>query len=136
MTDSDGIIEIAQRKDDEYEKFLEDLKYNFNQIAKVNKVLYTVKTDGLWDAFINHIPEDARQHYNCRTCRHFVERYGGLVIITDDGDVQSALWDIDTSRFFKEPLAAMNELIHKTARVNGVFVSDTRFLGKAVTGIW
>ena len=47
----------------------------------------------LYSDFQNALPEDMKQVYNCNSCRGFVRRYGGLVVVDDEGSVKPLLWD-------------------------------------------
>jgi hypothetical protein len=121
---------------DEYPEFEELVNKYFNlMISKRNK-LFTTNCDGLFEAFLANLPEEARQHYNCSTCRRFVNKYGGLVTISDMGEMESAMWnDRDVPEFFAQSVKAIKNIVLKS-KVNGVFLSESKTLGQPVTGQW
>lgn len=91
---------------------------------------------GLFPVYLAALPEADRQHHTCTACRHFVESFGGLVEITEDGKTRSALWDIaDIPEPYRQPIELMNIMVQK-AKVTGVFISSQKIYGKPVTGPW
>lgn len=126
------------RPHDDYEVFENDVKSYFDTIVRImnNKHLYQVNVPGLWNIYLNNLPEDGRFVYNCRACKHFVERYGDLVIINDKGNVESVLWGADVPVYFQKSVEMMNEYIRHSAKVSNVFISDVRTLGTPQTGLW
>lgn len=120
-------------KEHNYVEFLESISNHFNKVS--NKPLFTTSTEGLFDTFINNLPTEAQQHYTCRACRKFVENFGGLVTISEDGSIQSALWHSDVPPYFKKSVKAMKSVVEKS-RVSGVFISDVATLGLPITGQW
>lgn len=121
---------------DEYPEFEEAVKEHFNSVINEKSNLFTTDSVGLFDAYLDNLPEEARQHYTCAACRNFVERYGGIVTISDNGEIESAIWnDSDVPKFFKQSVKAMKNIVLK-AKVNGVFLSEVRTLGQPVTGQW
>ncbi|MCK9355590.1 MAG: hypothetical protein M0R22_00345 [Dehalococcoidia bacterium] len=86
--------------------------------------LFTTDASGLFDAFIAGLPLGHRQHHACNNCRHFVERYGGLVTIDAAGKPRSALWDSENApEFYKAAVAAMEKRVARAA-VTGIFYSE------------
>lgn len=77
----------TERPSDRYYDFDAITKSNFSIAAKTAQAIFTTDAKYLWDAYLLNIPPDARQHYNCNSCRHFIERYGGLVVISSNGEV-------------------------------------------------
>ena len=91
--------------------------------------------NALWSAYLSNLPEDRRQHYNCHCCRHFIQRFGGLVTIDETGRQRSALWSITTPAFFFRSVEALCSLANR-AKVTGVFLSSDRVLGTLQTKEW
>lgn len=90
----------------------------------------------LWDIYLNSFSsEEAKQHYNCNTCKSFIRRYGNLVTINDDGTTTSALWD--PAKAPEEIRNAVGEMKHhaEVAKVVGVFVSSLKTLGVRENGL-
>jgi hypothetical protein len=121
---------------DQYLEFEESIKKYFNSIVNVQEKLFTTNSEGLWEAYLDNLPQEAQQHYNCKTCKNFIERYGRLVTISHSGEVESAIWkDSDVPDFFKQSVKAMRNIVLKS-KVNGVFISEVKTLGQPVTGEW
>ena len=130
------LSEIDLRDDDNYEGFLSDIRNNFNQlVGEGNTPLFTTNINNLYEIFLSGLPEEAKQHYNCRCCRRFVDRFGGIVTITEVGRIIPVMWTKNVPVFFKE---AVNRVYRAVARakVTGVFFSDTAELGAFETGSW
>lgn len=89
----------------------------------------------MWDAYLNDIQEDRRQFYNCHCCRHFIQRFGGLVTIDETGRQCSAMWGFHPPGFFLRSVEALHSLVKK-AKVTGVFLSSDKMLGSPRTGEW
>ena len=114
-----------------YEELLENIKASFAAKMKDNIKTPLFRTDatGLFDTFLQYIPDTYKQEYTCRACQHFVDRFGGLVFIKEDGTTESAIWNVDNiPGMFQEPIAQMNEIV-ESANVQDVFVSDDINLG-------
>lgn len=101
--------------------------------------LFAPDAEGLYDRFLAALPEHRRQQYRCGTCRAFVTRYGGLVVIDDEGRAQPALWGEPEDGAFVDELAAgiraMAAAVAK-ARIRGVFLTAHEILGTPEAGGW
>lgn len=138
MKDIISAMEIDHLRDhDGYEELLECIKQSFEKHTLQDGTrLFTTDASGLYDLFLDNLPEEARQHYNCHACRHFVNRFGGLVVIDQDTGVQTPImWDFDMPDFFYNAVAALWETVKK-AKVNGTFVTSDQTLGCPKTGCW
>ena len=123
------------RQDDGYDALLAGIRRSFEEHAKGgDEPLFTTNAAGLYDMILAALPADARQHYNCRTCRNFVDRFGGLVRIGDQGEIYPVMWDYAPVFFAKAVAAVLVEV--ENAKVTGVFVTDERRLGTPNTGSW
>ncbi|MEK8132980.1 hypothetical protein WMW72_34385 [Paenibacillus filicis] len=119
---------------DQYPHFSEAIKNVFSNFG--SKPLFTTGVEDLFEVFLNNLPQEARQHYTCSCCRHFVSRFGGLVSISEDGEISSVLWDEDrTPTFFVESVKAMKGIV-LNSKVTGVFFSSERTLGQPNSGGW
>lgn len=136
MTDKigTGAIGTGNIEDHGYVTFLEIFRSQFLlNIKGGEERLFTTDADpdDLWWAYLGAFPEgDVRQHHTCHSCRHFIQRYGGLVTIDAFGRTTSALFSMQDSVF--HPLAK----IVRHARVTGVFYSGDILLGTPTTGVW
>lgn len=129
-----------EREGDGYLHFLDGIQWRYDGTGNVP--LFTTSANGLFDAFLDAMPAEARQHYTCHACRRFVEQYGGLVTINPAdaafnaaGAAFPVMWSTDVPAFFLPSIEAMKRLIRK-ASVTGVFLSDRPVWGEPVTGEW
>lgn len=84
--------------------------------------------DALWNGYLDNIDAGSRQHYTCNCCRHFIQRFGGLVTIDENGR-QTSLWRlVKAPRYFRESVDQMAYLAEK-AMVVGVFMSSEPVFG-------
>ena len=93
-------------------------------------------TESLYDIYLREIPAPHWQHYNCRACRDFVNRYGMLVTISADGATHPLLWNpTSVPKFFERSFAVLDEYIRR-APVVGVFYQSAETWGRPVTKGW
>lgn len=117
-----------------YEEFLEGIQLAFseNQAGP----LFTTDAAGLFGIFLAGLPEEYRQHYTCRACQRFVDTFGGLVTIDDEGLTHSAVWPVyDVPDFFQSSVYVMIWEVMK-AKVTGVFLDSRKVWGQPETGPW
>jgi hypothetical protein len=121
---------------DSYPALEQVIKDRFSSSVAQGTPLFTTNVEGLFDHFLNYLPSEARQHYRCRACETFVNRFGGLVTLSEDGEMTPIMWDFDnTPEFF---LPAVNAMIYeiRRAKVTGVFLSEDRTWGTPRTVEW
>lgn len=126
------------RFNDGYPQLLASIRNKFDDIVlNRNEPLFTTDAFGLYDLFLDNLSPEARQYYNCRTCRKFVEQYGGLVYIDmNNGSLHQALWDEKaTPPFFRKAVSEICKRVQKS-NVTGVFVPSGMHLGVEHTGSW
>ena len=124
------------RPNDEYDMLLGYIRESFERsIASGEKLFATSASNlDLFDVFLKHLPEEARQHYTCNECRRFVNRYGHLVTIDKYGEVMPVMWRQSPEFFFEAVREVFN--VVKKSKVTGVFLTSDKRLGVAKTGIW
>lgn len=130
----------GNQEDVEYDAFLKKINDRVATLIADGRHLFLtdIEPAGLWGAYILAFMEDKadQQYHTCNTCRHFIERYGNVVVINDDGTVEPALWHEDiTPARYREAVKAMRRLV-LTGIVTGPLVSSEEVLGHAKTGIW
>ncbi|WP_459478025.1 hypothetical protein [Clostridium saccharoperbutylacetonicum] len=119
-----------------YPDFEKLVNEHFNLMIEKGNKLFTTNNEGLFDAYLENLPQEARQHYNCSACRKFVNKYGGLVTISDMGEIESAIWnDTDVPEFFTSSVRTMKNIVLKS-KVTGVFLSKNQTLGQPIAGGW
>lgn len=120
-----------------YDNYLGRIAAHFRAAVDDGKTpLFTTDAQGLWEAYLAAFPDDQRQFHNCTACRHFIERFGGLVWISSISLQASAIWDEDAApELYKAAIAAMSRIVRR-ANVTGVFLSSLEVLGQPETGVW
>jgi hypothetical protein len=123
-----------------YTTFLQSVKDNFvDKVDNGKEPLFTTDVDPakLWSAYVRSFTKKAeRQYHTCNTCRHFIERFAGLVTITERGTIFPAVLSIRTSdRTYQRAFDQMKDIV-RGANVTGVFLSQDYTIGAPVTGPW
>lgn len=110
----------------------------YQRLATCDEPLFTTDADPkqLWELYLNSLSVEIRQHYNCHSCRDFLQRCGGLVRVTTDGDVIPLLWGpyADYSAF-AGVAEAMNAYLMRR-KVTGVFFSSYSEIGSPSINGW
>lgn len=124
--------------DTSYRGWLERIQARFNAVTADAKSLHVATASKLWDAYLSGFSDaDTRKYHDCWTCQSFINSFGALVVVDDDGVATSALWDVsDAPDLYKPSVAAMLERITADKRVSSPFFSDVALLGKAEAGGW
>lgn len=123
------------REKDGYEEYLHAIQSTFAESIANDEPLFTTDAGDLFEVFISNMPGYARQHYNCNACRHFINRFGGLVTIDARGRTKSAIWTLDVPGVFMNAVEAVHNHVMKS-KVTGVFLSDKSALGFPETNGW
>lgn len=91
--------------------------------------LFTTDAKNLWTTYLRSFPAKYRQYHNCNECRHFMERFGGLVAIDSaTGHSVPALWhEADADKEHAAAYEALDPRIRK-AKITGVFLSEESIL--------
>lgn len=112
-----------------YQGLLHTLPAAFALRTLGNTVFQTDCGPDLWDIYLNHISADHRQHHNCSACRHFVRRYGGLVVVCDDGGLEPVMWSLEASPLLYRTAVDRLQSRVRRANITGVFLSKETTLG-------
>lgn len=123
------------RPNDGYPYLEVGIKKSFEAAINRDIPLFTTSVENLYDIFLANLPEEGRQHYNCNACKNFVNRYGGLVQISDNGLLWPVMWDFICPSFFAEAIGAVCAAVMRS-KVTGVFIPDSKRLGIPKTGVW
>jgi hypothetical protein len=122
--------------DPSYDAFLARMSARFSAMAAEHGALFTTNAEGLWETYLGHFAPHDQQYHNCNACRHFIERFGGLVFIDQNGVATSAMWSGGEADADCAPsIIALQHAVGR-AEVTGVFQSGDKTLGQPVTGIW
>lgn len=129
--------EAASQADEGYACF-EDFVRQRVALAEGPLFETTADKDALWQAYLGGIPEARRQHYNCHCCRRFIQTFGGLVTVKDDGRTLPVLWRDATHNcpaFFFQSVLNLYGIVAE-AQVAGVFLYGGDTWGFPKTGTW
>ena len=122
--------------DPEYEGFLHRVSARFALNTQQGEPLFTTDADGLFQAYLDALPPEYRQHHTCHACRQFIERFGHLVTINAFGRTAPAIWDAADAPDLYRPSIAAIERIVRAAKVTGAFLSSEPVWGLPRTGVW
>lgn len=119
--------------DADYAALLEAVRSTFAQATRLP--LFATDATGLWEAYLGQLGAE-RQVHDCSACRRFVEAFGGLVTIAEDGHAVSALWDVEGApEFYHGAIKAMVKQVARS-RVTAPFLSSLPTWGTPLTGPW
>lgn len=119
----------------EYDQTLEIVHRCAAREALTVKHAFHTDAAELWPAFLAALPEQDRQHHTCRACRHFVERFGDLVIVDAEGKTRSLFWSDHGVGIYARAIEAMDRIVRRAAIV-GPLVTTAATWGQPVTGPW
>ncbi|MEN9867147.1 MAG: hypothetical protein RL748_2737 [Pseudomonadota bacterium] len=121
-----------------YRHFLAQIQARFDaQICQGSEPLFTTDTSDLFDTYLSTFDDQQeRQSRQCHCCRDFINRFGGLVTIDQQGRTNALLWnEAEHDGAEKTGIAALAKQVRQ-ARITGVFFSSLSVWGKPLTGIW
>ena len=99
--------------------------------------VFRTDAGGLVEIFLASFTDpDVRRQHSCACCRSFIERFGGLATVGDDGGLASAVWDPAT---VPAPYRAVAEALRQRvsqASISILFLSDSPVYGKPAGGPW
>lgn len=121
--------------DQGFDEYLDKIIVHVAEILNSGYRLFTTDASGLFDLYLSKIPTKDRQYHNCNACRHFFERFGGLVTINASGNTAVPIWSCEPPPYYKKAITAVYDQVYK-AKVTGAFLSKTRVLGLPVTSKW
>lgn len=120
--------------DEDYAALLSSIQNRFAAASKSGRIFRTTAGD-LFSTYMDHLPGEHGVH-NCRACRHFIDRFGGLVSIDENGVTESAVWDEEqVPRFYKRAVIALRKAV-EAKPVSGVMISSEKVFGTPKTGEW
>lgn len=136
------VADVGAYEDVEYDAFLKRVEARFAEnVRGGDEPLFMTAADHLppnhlFSLYLCALPVDRAQHHNCQACRKFINTFGGLVTISDDGKTHSAMWhEDDAPDELKESVAAVRHSVERLA-VTGVFKASERVCGTPVTKEW
>lgn len=118
--------------DASYDAFVQRINERYNAIVGP---IFETDAIGLYEAYLQAFPEgEARQYHTCNCCKAFIERFGGLVHVGDNGEPVSAIWNEDEApEHYKSAIAAMIRLVRR-AKITMPFLSSDGLYGTPIKG--
>lgn len=122
--------------EDSFDEMLPTLRVHFtNTLEAHGPALFKVQTDqDLWALYLDNLPNE-RQHHVCHCCKSFIQNYGNLAAVDDDGNLVPAMWTEETTDFFKASFAAMSKAVRR-GKITGVALFKTPIWGTTDSGGW
>ena len=97
------------------------------RIAQNHSPLFQTDAKDVFGHFLEMIPPRKRQHYRCNACKSFVEHYGSLVKVREDGTRESLIWSPDeVGPFFKTGVGGIRYWIEHS-NITNVFLKPTAY---------
>jgi hypothetical protein len=122
--------------DHDYSGLLKAVSASFEDAIIGAKKLFLTNADGLNDLYLKCLPVSDRQEHNCHACRRFIETYGALAVIGDQGEPFPVMWSAaEAPEIYQTAFVAMYERV-KRARVEAPFLTNQAVWGIPVTGTW
>lgn len=119
----------------DYSALLAGVRASFNTRARDARVLFLTNATDLNEIYLNSLPSH-RQVHDCSCCRRFLETYGGLITVTDDGATVPVMWNpAGIPEFYYPAFAALQARVKK-ARITSIFLTKQTTWGNPVTGSW
>lgn len=120
-----------------YARYLDRLRTRFREHR--GPVFQTdIAPEVLWAEYLAAFatPQD-RQFHTCHTCRRFIERFGGLVTVSPEGTLHSALWFPEDAEdpALREAITILAAKVTRS-RIIHPFASSEPEFGVGVTGQW
>ena len=119
----------------EYRAYLERMQTRFSALHE-GASLFRTSATGLWETYLAsfHDPVE-RQYHNCNACRHFIERFGSLVVLDANGRPVSAAFGAEAPQDLQVGLSRVAALA-VSAPIETLFLSSESVWGQPRTGIW
>ncbi|NHZ82261.1 hypothetical protein F2P44_23710 [Massilia sp. CCM 8695] len=124
----------AMRHADGYGALVRGIKQRFNSLAGP---VFRTDASGLYETYLASFTDlGVRQQHSCNCCRTFIERFGGLATVGDDGVLVSAIWDADAAPApYRAVVAALARRVSQAGIAMLFLSSETRY-GKPANGPW
>lgn len=120
---------LDQNSHQSYDAFIQRINDRFNAIKTT---VFETDAAGLYEAYLASFKEgDERQYHTCSCCRQFIERFGALAIVSDDGRIVSAMWNEEEAPAnYAKAVSAMARIVAR-AKITKPFISSERQYGTA-----
>ncbi|MFZ6758375.1 hypothetical protein ACO0K9_14290 [Undibacterium sp. Ji50W] len=127
-------IEVAELQDsDEYETYIQRINDRFNTLTEP---IFETDSTGLYDAYLNAFTDaEDRQCHTCSCCKRFIERFGKLATISDDGELVPVMWNVEEApERYKRAVEDMSRLVRRS-KIVMPFLSSSAQYGTAISRV-
>jgi len=127
---------VAHDHERDYGALLDAARRSFERVTEGETRLFLTDAKDLFATYLSNIPLAERQVHNCSACRRFVDTYGGVVVIAEDGLTWPVMWDPEgVPDFYADAFRALQKAV-KRARVISTFLTKAATWGQPQTGEW
>lgn len=119
-------------------RYISKVQENSANLLKDQASLFFVNVDNkkLWKNYLAKIKSNIRKHNDCNTCKNFFYKYANVVVITENGEIKSLIWDEKLAPdYLSDAVSGIRNEVEK-AKVAGVFQPDTNKFGTISHGGW
>jgi hypothetical protein len=103
--------------------------------ASTQGPLFATNAADLYERYLAALPAE-RDVHTCTACRRFIEQFGHLVTIRQDGRAVSAIWDsANAAPFYRAAILGMESEVERARIVSPFYSSEPRY-GMPKTGAW
>lgn len=129
-----GTAKPTDRMQDNWPEFLKEVQLIASKNITNKQRVYRTDAKNLGQIYLDSLPADGRQHYNCNACLTFLSRYGGLVVLDEKLNIIPLFWSKEGSKqpfFYKAVKNLYKEVL--SANITNVFNTDgEEFMGNRV----
>ncbi|MEN9844446.1 MAG: hypothetical protein RLZZ612_2275 [Pseudomonadota bacterium] len=121
-----------------YHQWLARVQAHFNTRTQKGRLpVFTTNAEGLFAAYLDSFTDPAdRQYHHCDCCRRFIEQFGGLVVLDEELQLRSVLWDVASTPAHWQPAVTVMAALVEQAHITGVWLSEDQSWGRPQTGVW
>ncbi|KAG2003584.1 hypothetical protein CC2G_004176 [Coprinopsis cinerea AmutBmut pab1-1] len=109
---------VAPREDKAFDDLLAAMQRTARNSALERPIFHArlVESEAntsLFQIFLDNLPEAELRPHNCRACRRFIDKYGDLCVVNDDGSLTSLLWPEDVTeipQIYQNAVGAISSL--------------------------
>lgn len=137
VTKEAPVSRASSKSNHDYSGLLTGVRASFTAAVGDNAPVFATDADDLYAIYLDALPSQ-RQVHNCHCCHSFIKRYGGLVTLSEDGEIIPVMWIAknvpDFYSFAFEALAARV----KRSRIESPFYGAGKYStwGTPETGEW
>ena len=84
----------APRYADDFDDVTRAAQRSLGRNLKLHGALFRVDAGDLFEVYLQSFEDPTeRQYHNCNCCRNFINRFGSLVVLGEDGEMTPAVWE-------------------------------------------